>query len=215
MFRKRKKLEGIFDDLPLVEQQQDATEPESRKSGKRAMLIPDTPYNDDPGADLLLANTGTQKEVWLELIYASEVRELRQTQIATYLQENYRVQKWWANSIALMYLKWRAQPKSVAADDKITRVTTTIPTTRPLTYNIFSSASLYGSKFTRFLKLQQDEKLVISFNDQTRATLFFEPSGQETQLIIEHEFLKDAPARKEANRFWQELLNEVIEQVAR
>ncbi|MFM8927128.1 MAG: hypothetical protein ACKOFA_02880 [Rhodoluna sp.] len=215
IFRRKKKLSGIFDELPVSNGEEQKVSEESKRSGRRAMLIPDEPFNDDPGADLLLANTGKQKELWLEIIFDSEVRELRQSQIATFLEDNYRVQKWWANSIALMYLKWRAQSKSSAADEGVLRMTAIIPTTPALTYNVFFGASHYGENFNRFLKLQQDEKIVLGFKDQTRATLFFAIADSDCQLIIEHEFLKTTEARREAKRFWQELINKMIEQVSR
>ena len=215
MFWRKKKIEGIFEDLPEAPKDVKPRQDQVRRSGRRAMLIPDEPYNDDPGADKLLANTGKQKEVWLELIFNSEVREERQSQIAKFLEDNYRVQKWWANSIALMYLKWRTQSKSSAADEGVLRLTEIIPTTPPLVYSLFTASSLYGEKFNRFLKLQQDEKIVIGFTDQTRATLFFTASGSECQLIIEHEFLKTADSRREAKKLWQELIKKMIDQVAR
>ncbi|NBW74135.1 MAG: hypothetical protein EBR26_07045, partial [Microbacteriaceae bacterium] len=74
MFRRKKKIEGIFEDLPEAPKDIKPRQDQARRSGRRAMLIPDEPYNDDPGADKLLANTGKQKEVWLELIFNSEVR---------------------------------------------------------------------------------------------------------------------------------------------
>lgn len=215
IFKRKKKITGIFDDLPVAPEQVEIKNREVKKTGRRAMLIPDTPYNDDPGADLLLANTGKQKEVWLEILFASQVREARQAALAEYLQNNYRVQKWWANSIALMYLKWRAEAKSLSSDDRLLRLTANIPTTVGLCYNLISAESIYGSSFKRFLKLVQDEKLVVSFDDETRASITIQTEVEGCSLIIEHEFIKDAGARKSWTKFWQELTQKLISQVQR
>ena len=215
MFGRKKKLTDIFQDLPVAPVDTEIKDRQTRKSGKRAMLIPDGPYTDNPAADLLLANTGKQRETWLELIFASDLREAKQTQIANFLQNDYRVQKWWANSIALMYLKWRAQSKSTAADELLLRITAEIPTTAALSFNIFTASSLYGDNFNRFLKLQQDEKIIIGFTNQTRATLIFEAAGANCNLLIEHEFLNDAAKRREANKYWQALILQITGQVKR
>lgn len=215
MFGRKKKITDIFADLPVAPAVPESQPKQDRKPGKRAMLIPDAPYTDNPAADLLLANTGKQREDWIEIIFASDHREAKQPQIARFLQDDYRVQKWWANSIALMYLKWRAQSKSSAADERLLRITAEIPTGAPLAYNVFAAASIYGEGFNRFLKLQQDEKIVIGFGNQTRATLIFEAAAGNCKLLIEHEFLDDASKRREATKFWQQLIQQIIEQVKR
>lgn len=215
MFGRKKKNPGIFDDLPVAPAEVEIQQRPTRKSGKRAMQIPDRPYTDNPAADLLLANTGKQREKWLELIFASPLREAKQTQIANFLQNDYRVQKWWANSIALMYLKWRAQSKSTASEDPLLRITAVIPTSAALCYNLFTASSLYGEKFNRFLKLQQGEKIIVGFTGQTRATLVFESAGSNCNLLIEHEFLDQPALRREATKFWQQLIQQITEQVKR
>jgi len=212
MFKRKKKEPGIFEDLPVATQ----VEPKSRevkKSGRRAMLIPDAPYDANPSADRLLANTGKQKESWLEIIYASEVRELKQTAIAAYLQNNYRVQKWWANSIALMYLNWRSSAKT-AAESELLRLIYTIPTSTSLSYTLLNSENIYGEGFKRILKSVQDEKLVLTFNDETRATLTLE-SKEGCVVIVEHEFIKDLANRKARTKYWNELFSKLIQQVSR
>jgi len=215
IFKRKPKDTGIFSDLPEVTETREAVKADTRKHGRRAMLIPDEPYNDDPAADLLLANTGKQKEQWLSLIFDSEVREAKQMAIATFLQNNYRVQKWWANSIALMYLKWRVQAKNTSSEDNLLRLTVEIPTTVGLCYNLFNSSSLYGDGFRRFLKLVQDEKLVISFSDNTRATVSFLLSESGCSVIVEHEFLETAAERRAKSKFWQNIFDDLVKQVSR
>ncbi len=213
IFKRKKKLTGIFEDLPVAP----AAEPKLRdlkKSGRRAMLIPDGPYDPNPSADRLIANTGKQKEVWLEIIYASRHRESKQSSIATFLQENYRVQKWWANSIALMYLAWRASSKSGAESDLL-RLVFVIPTTLTLSYTLMSSEGIYGASFKRFLKSVQDQKLVLTFDDETRASLMFEASESSCVVTVEHEFIKDSVSRKTRTKYWNELFRKLSEQVSR
>lgn len=215
MFGRKKRITDIFQDLPQAPETIESKPRETRKSGKRAMLIPDGPYTDTPAADLLLANTGKQREIWLDIIFASQVRESKQAQIAKFLQDDYRVQKWWANSIALMYLKWRAQSKSSAAEERLLRITSVIPTTPALAYNLFTASSIYGEGYNRFLKLVQDEKIIIGFTNQTRATLIFESASGNCNLLVEHEFLDDNAKRREATKYWQNLIQQLIDQVTR
>ena len=213
MFKRKKSEPGIFDDLPVVE----AAEPvqqEAKKSGRRAMLIPDAPYDANPPADLLLANTAKQREVWLEIIYASEVREAKQGAIATFLTNNYRVQKWWANSIALMYLDWRSKAKGASESDLL-RLIYEIPTSLALTYTLLNAESIYGEGYRRFLKSLQDEKLVLTFEDDTRATLLLDNKDGLCEVIVEHEFIKDLASRKARTKYWNELFTKLAEQVKR
>jgi len=215
MIFKRKKQIDIFGDLPKAPE---AVEPKSReikKSGRRAMLVPDAPFTDDPAADQLLANTTKQKEEWLEIIFNSEVREAKQLAIASFLQNNYRVQKWWANSIALMYLKWRASSKTSGTSEKTLRLVFEIPTTVGLTYNLLNATAIYGEDLKRTHKSVTDERIVLSFTDETRATLLFQKSETGCSVIIEHEFIANPTVKKNRTKYWNELIASLIEQVSR
>jgi hypothetical protein len=211
MIFKRKKQSGIFDDLPVAPENVPIKRTVSRKAGRRAMLIPDAPYTANPRADLMQTNTGKQKEDWLKILFESEVSEAKASQIAAYLINNYRVQKWWANSIALMYLKWRTETKGSAAESKVLRITKEVASPVGLVYNKLNSASRYGDKFERFLKLVNNEKLILKFNDETRASIYLQVKADVSVVIIEHEFIQDASAKKIWTKFWNEQLSSLIE----
>ena len=215
IFKRKKKELGIFDDLPKAPENVPDAVAKKSKAGRRAMLIPDAPFTDDPRADLLLANTYKQREEWLEILFQSEVREAKQQAIASFLQTNYRVQKWWANSIALMFLKWRAQAKDSVGDEKLLRLLFEVPTTIGLTYNLLNSSSIYGEDFNRFLKLVQDKKLILSFKDETRATILLTTSDSGCEVIVEHEFIGNPVMFKERTKYWQQLFAKLIDQVSR
>lgn len=216
MFFKKKKPEtGIFDDLPVIEPHPSANRVSEKKHGRRAMQIPTVPANADVNADQLLANTGKLRESWLELIFESDIREAKQSEISLWLQSNYRVQKWWANSIALSYLQWREAPKTNSAQEKVLRLTLRVPTTVSLCFSIFKSEALYGESFKRFLKQAQGERLSMSFTDETRATIEFRTQDQATELLIEHEFIENPVMLKLRTKYWNDLIGKVTEQVAR
>ena len=215
IFKRKKKESGIFEDLPKAPENVPDAVARKTKAGRRAMLIPDAPFTDDPRADLLLANTYKQREEWLEILFQSEVRESKQQAIASFLQTHYKVQKWWANSIALMYLKWRAQAKDSIGDEKLLRLVFEIPTTAGLTYNLLNSSSIYGEDFNRFLKLVQDKKLTLSFQDETRATIVITSSETGCEVIVEHEFIGNPVMFKERTKYWQQLFAKLIDQVSR
>lgn len=216
LFRKKKKeAAGIFDDLPVFEGHPSTQRPEQKKRGRRAMHVPTVAANPDVSADQLLANTGKRREQWLEILFESTVRESKQREISLWLQENYRVQRWWANSISLSYLQWREAPKTNSAKESVLRLTFTIPTTVSLTFNIFSSESAYGEGFKRFLKQTQGEKLTISFNDETRATLAFRSHEDGCEVLIEHEFIENPVMLKARTKYWNEFYAKVTAQVSR
>lgn len=216
LFRKKKQQEtGIFDDLPVIPGHPSTQRVEHKKRGRRAMLVPATAANPDVSADQLLANTGKTREQWLELIFESTVREAKQREISLWLQENYRVQKWWANSLSLSYLQWREAPKTNSAQESVLRLTLVIPTTVSLTFNIFISESLYGDGFKRFLKQAQSEKLTIAFNDETRATLVFKAHVEGCEILLEHEFIENPVMLKARTKYWNELHAKVKAQVTR
>lgn len=215
MIFKRKKKIDIFADLPVAPENVATKKEQVKRTGRRAMLVPDAPFTDDPAADKLLANTTKQREEWLEIIFASEVSEAKQQAIASFLQNNYRVQKWWANSIALMYLKWRASSKTSSSNEKTLRLIYEIPTTPGLSYNLLNATAIYGADLKRTLKSITDEKLVLSFTDETRATLLLRANGETTQVIVEHEFIANPVMKKYRTKYWNDLFALLIEQVSR
>ncbi len=213
--RKKKEATGIFDDLPVFEGHPSTRRIEQKKRGRRAMLVPTVAANPDVSADQLLANTGKTREQWLELIFASTVREAKQREISLWLQQNYRVQKWWANSISLGYLQWREAPKTNSAKESVLRLTLIVPTTVSLSFNIFRSESFYGDGFKRFLKQVQSERLTIAFNDDTRATLSFRSHDEGCEILIEHEFIENPVMLKARTKYWNDLHAKVSAQVSR
>ena len=215
IFKKKKPESGIFDDLPVFQSHPSTQREEVKKHGRRAMLVPDTPANPNVSPAQLFTNTGKQKEQWLEIIFESRHRESKQKAIATFLEENYRVQKWWAASIALMYLEWREAPKTNSGNDSVLRLNTVLETSPALAYNILISESLYGESFARFLKLVQSERIVITFQDETRATLVLKPVEAVCEVLIEHEFIGNPVMLKARTRYWKDLLDQIAEQVKR
>ncbi len=213
--RKKKEATGIFDDLPVFEGHPSTRRIEQKKRGRRAMHVPTVAANPDVRADQLFANTGKRREQWLELIFESTVREAKQREISLWLQQNYRVQKWWANSIALNYLQWREAPKTNSAQESVLRLALLIPTTPALSFNIFKSESLYGDGFKRFLKQVQSERLTIAFKDETRATLIFRSHDEGCEILIEHEFIENPVMLKARTKYWNELHAKVKVQVGR
>lgn len=214
MFKKKVKDTGIFDDLPVAPNQPSIKREEPKKSGRRAMLIPETPATADVRSDQLLTNTGRQKEEWLEIIYQSAHREEKQRAIAGWLHDSYRVQKWWANSIALMYLNWREAPKTTATSDSVIRISKIIDAPSFRVFNVLNSEKLYGSDFRRFLKQVDSERLVLSFEDDSRASITFQQQGTGCEMLIEHEFIAGQASVKSRTVFWKKLLDQVSSQVS-
>ncbi len=215
MFKKKTKDSGIFDDLPVLEGHPSTRREPVKRTGRRAMLIPDKAATADLSSDQLATNTGKQKEQWLEIIFQSEHRESKQRAIATWLQETHRVQKWWATSIALMYLKWREEPKTNAVSDTVVRVSKVIEASRVRVFSILNSERLYGEEFKRFLKITDSERLVLTFEDGTRATIVFQDAGSKCEVLVEHEFIAGKATVKNRTVFWNELLSRVASQVGR
>ena len=215
MFKKKVKDTGIFDDLPVFQAHPSTQKKETKKSGRRAMLIPDKSPTADLSSDQLVTNTGRQKEEWLETIFQSAHREAKAKEIAAWLQSNYRVQKWWANSIALMYLKWREAPKTNAVSGSVLRISKVIEASSFRVFSILNSEILYGDDFKRFLKQVDSERLVLSFADETRATINLQQRGSSCDVIVEHEFIAGKESVKNRTVFWAELLDQVASQVTR
>ena len=215
MFKKKVKDSGIFDDLPVFQAHPSTQREEQKKSGRRAMLIPDKAATANLSSGELVTNTGKQREQWLEIVYQSAHREAKQKEIASFLQDSYRVQKWWANSIALMYLKWREAPKSIAGSDKVLRASKTIEATSSRVFSILNSEKIYGPDFKRILKQVDSERLVISFADETRATITLQSRGVSSDVLVEHEFIVGKENVMKRTVFWSELLEQVASQVSR
>jgi hypothetical protein len=215
MFKKKVKDTGIFDDLPVFQAHPSTQREEQKKSGRRAMLIPEKSATANISSDELSTNTGKQREQWLEIIFQSAHREAKPKEIATFLQDSYRVQKWWANSIALMYLKWREAPKTIVGSESVLRVSRTIEATSFRVFSILNSEKIYGLDFKRFLKQVDSERLVLSFEDETRATISLQTHGTSSDVLVEHEFILGKENVKTRTVFWSELLEQVASQVSR
>jgi hypothetical protein len=213
IFKKKKQEPGIFDDLPVIESNTSTQRQEVKKHGRRAMLVPATAANPQVAADALATNTGKQKEQWLKIIFESDLREGKQRAISAFLEESYRVQKWWAASITLMYLEWREAPKTNANSDSVLRLNAILETSPGLAYNILISTSVYGEGFSRFLKQVQSERIVLTFQDETRATLSLKPVEDVCEVLIEHEFIGNPVMLKARTKFWKDLFEQIAEQV--
>jgi hypothetical protein len=215
MFKRKVKSTGIFDDLPVFQAHPSTQHEEVKKTGRRAMLIPDRTPSADLSSDELVTNTGRQKEDWLQIVFTSAHREEKQKAIAHFLSESYRVQTWWANSIALMYLKWREAPKSHSATDTVFRISKVIEAPSFRVFSILNSEKIFEDKFKRFLKQVDSERLVLSFTDETRASLILRASGANCEVLIEHEFIVNKEDVKTWSVFWEQLLLQVSSQVSR
>ena len=221
MFGRKKKSGDIFADMPVfqrVNQEHPSASKRAAKHGRRAMLVPDIKPNANVGADQIYANTAKQREEWFQLIFDSPVREEKVTAITKWLVDEHRMHRWWANSIALSFMAWRDSAKTTAVSDKkVLRATYELPIENARAFKIFAQEALYGKdEIRRFLKQSANDKLVIAFDDGTRATLVFEPSAEKlahTDLNIEHEFIVSPAAYRARDKYWGELLFEVIERV--
>ena len=221
MFGRKKKSGDIFADMPVFErvnQEHPSASKRAAKHGRRAMLVPDIKPNANVGADQIYANTAKQREEWFQLIFDSPVREEKVTAITKWLVDEHRMHRWWANSIALSFMAWRDSAKtSAVSDKKVLRATYELPIENARAFKIFTQEALYGKdEIRRFLKQSANDKLVIAFDDGTRATLVFEPSPEKlahTDLNIEHEFIVSPAAYRARDKYWGELLFEVIERV--
>ena len=215
MFKRKVKDTGIFDDLPVFQAHPSTQKELVKKSGRRAMLIPDKAATGDVSSDQLATNTGKQREEWLEIIFQSDHRESKQRAIAAWLIDSYRVQKWWAQSISLMYLKWREEPKTNASSDTVVRISKIIEASTFRVFSIMNSEKFYGAEFNRFLKITDSERLVLSFKDHTRATIVFQAIESNCEVLVEHEFIAGNATVKNRTVFWNELLSQIASQVSR
>ena len=221
MFGRKKKSSDIFVDMPVFErvnQEHPSASKRAAKHGRRAMLVPDVKPHANVGADQIFANTARQREEWFQLIFDSPVREEKVMAITKWLVDEHRLHRWWANSIALSFMAWRDSAKTTATSDKkVLRATYELPIENARAFTIFSQSALYGQdEIRRFLKQSANDKLVIAFDDATRATLIFEPSSENasfTDLNIEHEFIVSPAAYRARDKYWGELVFEVIERV--
>ncbi|NBR64773.1 MAG: hypothetical protein EBT65_02310 [Actinobacteria bacterium] len=95
------------------------------------------------------------------------------------------------------------------------RLNAALATSPVLAYNILISESLYGESFARFLKLVQSERIVLTFQDETRATLVLKPVEGVCEVLIEHEFIGNPVMLKARTKYWKDLLDQIAEQVKR
>ena len=82
-------------------------------------------------------------------------------------------------------------------------------------FSILNSEKLYGDDFKRVLKQVDSERLVISFEDETRATITIQVDGTSCEVLVEHEFIEGKATVKNRTVFWNSLLNQVAIQVSR
>jgi len=115
----------------------------------------------------------------------------------------------------LMYLEWREAPKTNTGSDSVLRLSKVLETSPVLAYNILISNSVYGESFARFLKQVQSERIVLTFQDETRATLILKPVDGVCEVLIEHEFIGNPVMLKARTKYWKDLVDQIAEQVKR
>jgi hypothetical protein len=114
-----------------------------------------------------------------------------------------------------MYLKWREEPKTNAVSDSVVRVSKLIEASTSRAFSIMNSEKLYGAEFKRFLKITDSERLVLTFEDGTRATIVFQAVDSNCEVLVEHEFIAGKATVKNRTVFWNEILSQVASQVSR
>jgi hypothetical protein len=82
-------------------------------------------------------------------------------------------------------------------------------------FSIMNSEKFYGTEFNRFLKITDSERLVLSFKDDTRATIVFQAVESKCEVLVEHEFIAGNATVKNRTVFWNELLSQIASQVSR
>ena len=114
-----------------------------------------------------------------------------------------------------MYLAWREATKSNAAGETVLRISKLIDATSFRVFTVLNSETIFGSDFKRFLKIVDSQRLVLSFQDETRETITIKTEGNSCEVLVEHEFIKDKEAIKARGMFWNQLLAQVASQVSR
>jgi hypothetical protein len=97
----------------------------------------------------------------------------------------------------------------------VLRVSQSIEASNFRVFSILNSETIYGNDFKRFLKQVDSQRLVLSFEDETRATITLQAVDGNCDVLVEHEFIVDKPSVKNRTVFWNSLLNQVASQVSR
>ena len=159
-------------------------------------------------------NTGCTWERWVRALDHAKAHTWPHRDIARYVQEKYKVNGWWAQSVTVGYerikgLRAIGQRRSGAFEASKSR---TFPVPLARLYRAFRDARtrarwLPGVKLT--VRSASPEKYMrITWPDETSVVVGFLSKGADkSQVAIQHEKLPDQAAATRSKQYWAERLD--------
>jgi hypothetical protein len=168
-------------------------------------------------AHLVVRATGFQREDWYRLLDARHAQAWSFEEIALWLDENTKLDDWWARNIAASYIESRGIgdvrelpnglfATSVSRDFKIelSRLFTVL----------VDLESWPAQPAPRMLLRKENERFQVVFEDSSRAMItFVEHEPNYITVVVAHELLESARDAALVEGYWSRLLEAVAQRL--
>jgi uncharacterized protein YndB with AHSA1/START domain len=164
------------------------------------------------------AKTGKDWQGWFEILDTAGAKEMSHKQIVAYLVNNYSIEPWWQQTIAVTYEQARGlrQKHEKPEGFQISRSKTISLPVEKL-YTAWLDDDLRQKWLPdpdiSYRRQSPNKTLRATWVDgRTSLDIYFYPKGDgKTQVTVQHRQLKDAAQAEEMKTYWAKALNRLAE----
>lgn len=161
-------------------------------------------------AHLVVKATGFQREDWFRLLDARKAQSLSVEAIVEWLKANTKLDAWWSESIALAYVEARGIGGlgQTASGYFSTSVSRDFAIELPRLFTVLTELQSWPSQpAARLLARRDNERIQVSFEDASRATVtFIEQAANRVTVVVSHELIESEHDAVQIEKFWNRLL---------
>jgi hypothetical protein len=172
----------------------------------------DEEFKPQVGDQAVRAKTGRGWEEWFSILDQAGGQEMSHKELVVHLQENYQVEPWWQQMVAVTYEQSRGlREKHQAASGYQTSLSKTVPVPARVLFSAWTVESqrekwLPGAPI-QITKATEDKSVRMRWADQSRLEVYiYEKGEQKSQANIQHSQLESRQQVDEMKAYWREAL---------
>jgi len=174
------------------------------------------------GAEAVAKATGKNWDQWCKLLDKDGAAKMAHKDIALHVRKKYGIGDWWCQMVTVGYEQARGlRVKHQTASGYVANLSQTLPVTMAAAFRAVSDAgqrakwledpvTVTRATAGKSVRMTMDDgtRVVVGFYDKTRQT------GAKTQVVFQHEKLKNAAAVTKSKTFWAAKFKALAEQLS-
>jgi hypothetical protein len=173
------------------------------------------------GSEAVQKATGRSWEEWCRVLDKDKAAAMTHKDIAAHVHKKYGVGDWWCQMVTVGYEQARGlRVKHQVAGGYSASVSRTLPVSMAAAFRAVSDAKVRRRWLPDELtvtKATAGKSVRIAWNDGTRVVVGFwgkaGKAGEKTQVVFQHEKLKNATAVSKSKKFWADRLDALAEEL--